>query len=293
MNSPQKPVWKKGDVTAAVGAVSLTGILVWAIGCGGSGGGSKSSPYALSVSRVVQLQLGLQLYEGDWDEVLPTSGKWMDAVTPYVHDASLFHSPAVGQGYGYALNSQIAGHALSDFPTPETIVSIFDSTDLTRNATDPTSTMPNPARYGLKNTIGYLDGSTQDQGTNLTVAQQYALSQTRLKQTALGILIYSNDYDDFAPIKNTWMDALLPYVKNDTLFHSPAIQAVTPNLYGYALSSTVAGQNLGAIQNPATTIMTFDSTDLTRNATDPTSTLPVPPRYGTNNTISYADGHVH
>jgi prepilin-type processing-associated H-X9-DG protein len=37
----------------------------------------------------------------------------------------------------------------------------------------------------------------------------------------------------------------------------------------------------------------FDSTILTRNATGPTSTLPNPPRYGKNNTIAYADGHVH
>jgi hypothetical protein len=279
---------------AAVAVVVVAGVFVWTVGCGGSGGGgtSTTSLYQTSVTRMVALQLGLQLYENDWDESIPLSGSWMNALTPYVHNAALFHSPAVSQGYGYALNSQVAGRPLSVFPVPESIPSIFDSTDLKRNATDPTSTMPSPPRYGAHNTIGYLDGSTEDQGTNLTPTQEYTLSQTRLKADALGILIYANDYDDFTPLPNTWMDVLSPYVRNESDFHSPAIQAVTPNLYGYAFSSSIAGRGETTITSPASTIMMFDSTDLNRNATDQAITLPYPPRYGTNNTIAYADGHV-
>jgi hypothetical protein len=60
--------------------------------------------------------------------------------------------------------------------------------------------------------------------------------------------------------------------------------------YGYALNSAIAGQQSSAIDDPAHTILVFDSTDLAWNAVAPTSTLPNPGRYSGYNTAAYGDG---
>ncbi len=275
--------------------VSLCAVVGWTLGCGGGGGGTSNPQYTLSVTRLKALNTGLILYIGDYDDAIPVSGTRVDALGPYVKDPTNFHSPAVTlPGYGYAMNADIAGHDLPFFPDLSTTISLFDSTDLARNATDATSTMPSPARYGGHNTIGYLDGHVKDQGPTITIPPSlYMQSQTRMKSLDLAMLIYANDYDDVAPLANQWMDELTPYTKSDIYFRSPAISLKNPTEYGYAMNSGFAGQQTQNISNPATFVSFFDSTILTRNATGPTTTAPVPPRYGTTNTIAYADGHVH
>jgi len=288
---PAAPLLRVHHVlVASIGAVALL-----AIGCGGGGGGGFSAQYRLSVTRLKQADLGLLEYVGDYDDVLPPSDKWMDGLLPYAKNETLYHSPAVGSsGYGYALNASITGLSLPSFSSPSTTVTLFDSTDLARNATDMTSSEPNPARYSGRNTIAYLDGHVQDEIPVITPPPTpYEQSQTNLKKVSVGMLIYSSDYDDGAPLANKWMDELAPYIKNDAVFHSPSVVKQNSKNYGYALSSDLAGQVLTQILEPSTTISFFDSTVLTRNATAPTSTMPNPPRYGTKNTIAYADGHVH
>jgi len=201
-------------------------IATWS--CGGNGGGHGdgfSAQYLLSVSRLKAANTGLILYINDYDDAVPLSNKWVDELTPYVKDPTSFNSPAVAApGYGYALNSAVAGKDLISFTDPSTTISLFDSTDLARNATDPTSTEPSPPRYGKRNTLAYLDGHVQDEVTTQTPPPSlYVDSQTRLKSVNLGMFEYANDWDDVEPLANKWMDGLQPYVKNDALFHSPAI----------------------------------------------------------------------
>jgi|GEM_PF-1782665 len=280
-----------------VSLATLAALAIWAIGCGGGGGGSngESAQYKLSVTRLKSLNTGFVEYMSDNDDVLPLAGKWMDSLLPYVKsDETLLHSPAVtAPGYGYALNADVAGQQQNKFASPATTISLFDSTDLARNATDALSTQPSPARYGKKNTIAYLDGHVQDEETiGNPPPTLYQQSQTRLKKLELGTILYANDWDDALPTANQWMDQIAPYVKNEALFHSPAIVLKDPTKYGYALNSAVAGASLTGLASPATTISLFDSTVLTRNATAATTTLPQPPRYKTANTIAYTDGHV-
>ena len=106
------------------------------------------------------------------------------------------------------------------------------------------------------------------------------------------MLIYANDWNEDAPLANQWEDELLPYVKQDLLFHSPAVQYKNKTEYGYALNSALAGLALPTLASPSTTISIFDSTVLIKNATASITTLPNPPRYGKLNTIVHADGHV-
>jgi len=279
---------KGGREMLAASAIVLAAI--WVTGCGGNG--DVPSEYRLSVNRLHSLNLGILEYMNDYDDVLPISGKWMDGALPYTKDETLFHSPAIGaRGYGYAMNSLVAGQALPQYSDPSTVITLFDSTDLTRNATDSLSTEPSPPRYGSKNTIAYLDGHVQDLNSVDNVPL-YTQSQDHLRAVNLGMLMYANDYDSNLPLANQWEVGLLPYVKNEDLFHSPAVQLKNPANYGYAMNAAVAGQLFNNIASPATTLSFFDSTVLTRNATASVTTVPNPPRYGSHNTLGYVDGHI-
>jgi prepilin-type processing-associated H-X9-DG protein len=152
--------------------------------------------------------------------------------------------------------------------------------------------MPSPPRYGAKNTIGFVDGSTQDLIEALDPADLFSFSQSRLKADTTALSLYANDYDETLPLQGQWMDEVTPYLKQQSDFQSPAVELVNPNAYGYAMETTIAGRVLTAFASPDTQVALFDSTDLSRNATDPTTTLPNPPRYGSNNTIVFLDGHV-
>ena len=280
------------QLTVATG-LGLT-CLIALVSCGGN----TSTPadnlrlYAESISRMHQLAQGATLYLGDYDEVLPRPNSWMDVLIPYVHDESLFSSPILNSRapkYGYAFNSEIAGHGYLEFPAATTIM-LFDSTVLARNATASISTMPVPPRYGESNTIAYLDGHVKDETIVLPPPDLAKLAESRLKQISVGMLIYSSDYDDNLPPGDQWIDRLTPYVKAESTFHSPAF--TDPGVYGFAYDQNAAGMPTTFFDFPAQATLDFDSTVLTKSAVAHPSTLPVPARYQGGNFVGYVDGHV-
>ncbi len=288
---PEMQTMKQKDVFRQPLIALITCCFV-ALGCGGRAG--TTTLYGASVNRLKSLNQAVLLYASDFDDVLPLRGQWMDGVIPYAKNEWLFHSPAVSRfGYGYAMQREIAGNPLHLFSSLSTEVSVFDSTNLARNATDFLSTEPSPPRYGRKNTIAFLDGHVQDENTvGTNPPSLYSQSKTRLKHVNLALLMYANDWDSALPLTHQWVDELTPYVRDAQVFHSPAVQLKSSAQFGYALSSETVGINLASIASPSSTISVFDSTDLTRNATAPTSTLPNPPRYQGKNTIGYVDGHL-
>lgn len=112
-----------------------------------------------------------------------------------------------------------------------------------------------------------------------------------LKQLALGMLSYCQDYDEKLPPADKWSSGISPYVKNQQTFNCPAVET-----YGYATNYKLSRQTLGQLQQPANTIMLFDSTLLRPNAYDvgtmPGVSLPEPPRHKDYNNLAYVDGHV-
>lgn len=274
-------------------AFVIFGLFILVLIVSGRQGANGSRLYGTSVMRLKKLNVGLIQYVSDYDDCFPTRPEWMDALDPYVPDQINYHSPAVSMpGYGYALNADLLGGNMSQVAHPDTTLTVFDSTDLSRNAVESTSTLPNPPRYGGNNTLGFADGHVKDEPGGVPPTP-YELSRTRLKQAILGTLMYASDYDDYAPLANRWMDEVYPYTRTDSVFRSPLVeQQGSRNAYGYALNSAVAGQYLPSLLSPSTTMTLFDSTVTTRNATAMTKTLPQPPRYGANNTIAFADGHV-
>jgi len=270
-------------------AVAL-GLAIMSVGCGGHGGGD--STYAFSVARVKALDVALTEYVGDWDDSYPPGVTWMDGLVPYVHDASDFHSPGVAlPGYGYAFNVDLAGKSVSVVTSPETTITIFDSTNLNRNAVAPTTTVPVPPRYGGYNTIGYADGHVKDElGLHPSLEVLYGESVTRIQSVNTAALIYAGDYDDCLPLAANWVDGTWPYSRSDSIYRSPIVERHDPTQYGYAYNIALAGVLDSAVDR-GTTVSFFDSTILARNAASTTSTLPSPPRYVGVNTIVYLDGH--
>lgn len=276
--------------------IAALGLAIY--GCGGSGENPEnpSADYVASVGNMRAIANGMLLYVSDHDDVYPPANRWMDALTPYVPNPNVFVSPAFvnrADEYGYAFNAALAGTSSHEDVDPYNTILVFDSTDLSRNATAPTSTLPNPPRYGVTNTISYANGRVQDghlaDGEDAPSLGEVALSRVRSLST--GLALYASDHDDRLPLADTWVDSTMPYVRVDQYYRSPAL-AQDPNAYGFAFNLDVAGASLLDFESPSTTLSLFDSFNLERNATALPSTLPNPPRYQEGNVKAFLDGHV-
>ncbi len=133
---------------------------------------------------------------------------------------------------------------------------------------------------------------------------------SNVKQIATGLQMYAQDYDEHLPPASGWMDTTKAFTakgstKEKDVFRCPAAALKVPDAYGYAYSTALAGKPLGKVGKPADAPMVYDSTNLTRSASDAVTTLPSPGRHHgrrgrpgglglggpANNVIGYADGH--
>lgn len=110
-----------------------------------------------------------------------------------------------------------------------------------------------------------------------------AASQTRclsnLKQIGLATMLYANDHNDTLPKDpSRWKAALMPYVKNEGVFHCPDDPSGNVS---YFLDPRVAGKSLVTIPAPAGTATVVEGT--------PKKTAF---RHRGRASIAYADGHV-
>ncbi|SRR5258708_25243655 len=112
------------------------------------------------------------------------------------------------------------------------------------------------------------------------------------KRMALGVLMYNQDYDEMMPPAAKWMDVSSSYGKDEKDFHCPSVSTQGSGPYGYAFDASLNYKSLSKIADPKTERMIFDSTLLTRNASDSGASLPSPGRHSHTNDIAYVDGHV-
>ncbi len=84
------------------------------------------------------ISLALVQYTQDHDEFYPDAAHWMDELSPYIKDKTVFFDPFQpnAQRYGYAFNRNCSGKTIAAFAEPAEVVSIFDSTLGTQNASD-------------------------------------------------------------------------------------------------------------------------------------------------------------
>ncbi len=111
--------------------------------------------------------------------------------------------------------------------------------------------------------------------------------------------MYAQDYDERLPIASNWQTDLVPYTKNERLFHCPEVptgtEQSTPVGTNYAYNSAMDMMKTKRLAEPAKTILTYDSTNFSQNANDALASLPSPGRHRTasskGNNIGFADGH--
>jgi prepilin-type processing-associated H-X9-DG protein len=112
--------------------------------------------------------------------------------------------------------------------------------------------------------------------------------QSNLKQVALGMMQYIQDYDERTPPTKNWIDVLQPYVKSEQIFICPSVD--DPKGYGYAYNSNFAQKNFAAVQSPSLTASVYETSILKRNAFGPGDNRAYRHLDGSN--YAYGDGHV-
>lgn len=170
MNAPpiQRRYYRKRHVFDRIAAVLV--VLIVLIGLSAvlfplrspdRNGGTR----AHNLSNLKQSGTALAMYASDHDDRYPVANQWMDSLHPYAKTQNIFRSsyatPKNPFDYGFAFRKEFSLKPLKDFPEPETQVTLFDSTILSRNATSGLETLPKPGRYKGDsepgNLFGYVD----------------------------------------------------------------------------------------------------------------------------------------
>ena len=112
----------------------------------------------------------------------------------------------------------------------------------------------------------------------------------RIKECALGEVLYAEQNNERFPPSNSWMDVTRPFVRDDEVFACPDVRKTDPKGYGYAMSVSLGSAKQAWVRNPEKAALIFDSILLNRNACSDVYGLPNPPRYS-GNSVAYADGH--
>jgi len=116
-----------------------------------------------------------------------------------------------------------------------------------------------------------------------------ASSQSNLKQISLGIIQYVQDNDQKMPDADKWVDEVMPYIKSEAVFTDPSAPGLK---WAYALNRALSGVSLADLEDPAGTVMLFESADGKKNASGTGGTVPKPGRHNGGTDYAFADGHV-
>lgn len=81
--------------------------------------------------------------------------------------------------------------------------------------------------------------------------------QSNLKQIAIGMELYAQDYDGYLPPPERWIDSLgSKYLKSPRILTCPTAGAGDPD---YAMNSSLKGKKLKDIKNLEHVVLVFDS----------------------------------
>jgi prepilin-type N-terminal cleavage/methylation domain-containing protein/prepilin-type processing-associated H-X9-DG protein len=111
---------------------------------------------------------------------------------------------------------------------------------------------------------------------------------SNIKQISLGILMYTQDYDEEMPHEKQYQELIFPYLKNNKIYRCTLVTGSSEN-QGYALESRLLGKNLPEIKDFENRPLLWDSWNLEKNATD--SGISFAARHYGYGNIAFADGH--
>lgn len=115
---------------------------------------------------------------------------------------------------------------------------------------------------------------------------------SNVKQAALGLWMYSHDYDDHFPRATECMDSTYPYVKDKSVYRCPQNHSTRPTDFGYAFNASLSLKSLDNYKTPEKVVMLYDANDLRWNANAPGRTgVANPSRHQGADFFGFADGH--
>ena len=114
--------------------------------------------------------------------------------------------------------------------------------------------------------------------------------QSNMKQQALGMLQYAQDYDEKLPPARNWIDVLQPYVKSEQIFVCPSLQAAGIKGNGYAFNQYLSQKSQGRLQDISSTVAIYETSNPARNWFGPGTGRAYRHEGGSN--LAFADGHV-
>lgn len=110
---------------------------------------------------------------------------------------------------------------------------------------------------------------------------------SNVKQLSLGVLMYTQDYDEMGPMGRSWTDGLMPYTKSVGLHVCP-VQKQVP--YGYAMNARISMLPMQAVLSPADCVQLFDAKGSGPNRTGLSALVDW--RHARNTaSFSFMDGH--
>ena len=118
------------------------------------------------------------------------------------------------------------------------------------------------------------------------------VSLSHLEQLSVGIIRYTNEHHEVMPDADHWADEIMPYVKDPDAFRDPS-GPVGPagEEWSYAYNRVLSHKPLAQLDYPAHTVMLFESSANTKNASDTGQSVPHPGRHGGGTDFVTADGH--
>jgi len=117
--------------------------------------------------RLKQLGTALRLYADSWDGFLPPAERWMTAIKDRVQKDEWLHCPEVARrdpgSYGYAMNRELSGKALSSISDKASTPLLYDSTATGPDAHDTVQSLPKPGRHMGRNNVLMADGEVRSE----------------------------------------------------------------------------------------------------------------------------------
>ncbi len=154
---------KWGTAVAAAGirvgvAAGVVGLVMLGLVSGSARGVSKLR-WGVCLRDLMNVNLALNMYLADNDDVFPPGDVWCDLMDEYVRNRQVMICPEAPQlRSGYALNSALAGRRLRVAEGTRHVVTLFES-DAGWNAAGGPESLPQLPRHGNGDNYGFLDGN--------------------------------------------------------------------------------------------------------------------------------------
>jgi prepilin-type processing-associated H-X9-DG protein len=118
-------------------------------------------------------------------------------------------------------------------------------------------------------------------------ARDRTYCSSNLRQLSVGLMMYTQDYDETYPPAGKWQSGVYPYVKDRKLFQCPS----DTGSGSYAFNQALSGASLARVRNPATTTALFESNLHKPNAAGLAKDA-VSNRHPGGSNWGFGDGHV-